>query len=84
MAQTDIYKQTQYGEDKIGYIDSGSIYRARGNASKEVGRYDSNGALFRLMRHDERELGHFTPDGRIRSHGLFEGGELGWWSRTAW
>ncbi|MEZ4707216.1 MAG: hypothetical protein R3A44_08425 [Caldilineaceae bacterium] len=79
MAQTDIYKQTLYGEDKIGYITAGAIYRARGSIGQQVGRYDdATGGLFRLMRHDERELGHFTPAGRVRSHGLFEGGELGW------
>ncbi|MEM7539893.1 MAG: hypothetical protein AAF639_47505 [Chloroflexota bacterium] len=36
------------------------------------------GKVFRKTIHDERELGVFTTEGDIRSHGLFEGGSLGW------
>jgi hypothetical protein len=43
-----------------------------------VGRVDEHGRLFRRTLHDEQELGSFTPQGQVRSHGLFEGGNLGW------
>jgi hypothetical protein len=42
------------------------------------GRFDHEGRLFRLTQHDERELGTFTQDGKVHSHGLFEGGPVGW------
>ena len=39
---------------------------------------DEGGRLFRHMSHGERELGTVASTGHVRSHGLFEGGELGW------
>lgn len=43
-----------------------------------VGRVSPDQHIFRDTRYDERELGSFTDSGLVHSHGLFEGGELGW------
>lgn len=78
MERTEIFKQTPYGEELLGYLGSdGVIYRLRWGEGRPIGRIDGD-RLFRQMSHDERELGTFTPDSRVRSHGLFEGGDLGW------
>ncbi len=75
--QTAIYKITPYGETLIGYVGADQlIYRVP--AGQPVGRVDAQGHLFRRTQHDEREVGSFTPQGQVRSHGLFEGGDLGW------
>ncbi len=79
MQQTTIYKQTSYGEVQLGYLgDDGLIYQGRGTAGEPVGRVDSTGHIFRKTQYDERELGSVTANGEIHSHGLFEGGTLGW------
>jgi hypothetical protein len=74
--RTEIYKFTADGEIPIGRIgEDRVIYQLRQGA---VGRVDAHGRVFARTRHDERELGRFTQDGRVHSHGLFEGGMLGW------
>jgi len=82
--QTRILKLSTYGEESLGYIgaDQG-IYKLRWGEGRLVGRIEQNapdqeGLVFRKTAHDERELGHFTAAGQIYSHGLFEGGVLGW------
>lgn len=77
--QTEIFKQTQYGEERLGYIgDDQIIYKLRWEEGRPIGRIDDKGRVFRTTQYDERELGHFSTDGEIYSHGLFEGGALGW------
>lgn len=80
MQQTLIYKQTAYGEVQLGYIgDDSIIYQGRSTKGGEpVGRVDATGHIFRKTQHDERELGRVTTNGEVHSHGLFEGGSLGW------
>lgn len=77
--QTKIFKVSQVGEDQLGYIDADQvIYKVRWGAGVPVGRVDAEGRVFRKTTHDERELGRFTTSGHVYSHGLFEGGALGW------
>lgn len=78
--RTEIFRQTAITERLLGFLDADhQIYEARGQTAHPVGRIDPDtGRVFRITSFDERELGTFTADGRIRSHGLFEGGELGW------
>ncbi len=79
MKSTNIYKLTQHGEDLIGYIgEDNVIYKMRWQEGRPVGRVDEHRRVYRTMRLDERELGQFTLKGQIHSHGLFEGGTLGW------
>lgn len=57
------------------------IFRLRWGTGVSIGRYErDNGGwrIFRATRFDEKELGRITTDGVIHSHGLFEGGSLGW------
>jgi hypothetical protein len=78
--RTNIYRFTSDdNEIAVGYVgpDLG-IYRLRWGEGHLIGRVDQAGRIFRKTTHDERELGLCRPDGRVRSHGLFEGGELGW------
>jgi hypothetical protein len=78
-AQTKIFKLSQYGEEQLGYVGSDQIiYKVRWGQGVTVGRVDEQGHVFRKTAHDERELGRFTPTGQVYSHGLFEGGALGW------
>lgn len=78
-SRTEIFKQTAYGEERLGYIDADCvIYKLRWEEGRPVGRVTEGGHIFRNTQHDERELGHVTDDGEIYSHGLFEGGSLGW------
>ena len=66
-------------ERAIGYVDAaGIIYRLRWNEGVRVGRITEDRRILRDTRYDERELGSYTDEGAIHSHGLFEGGELGW------
>lgn len=75
--QTTIYKITPYGETLLGYVGADRlVYRVPDR--QPVGRVDEQGRLFRRTQHDERELGSFTAQGQVHSHGLFEGGDLGW------
>jgi len=77
--RTDIFKQTAAGEQLLGYLGADQIiYKIRWGEGRPVGRVDKQNRVFRQLSQDERELGTFTDDGRIHSHGLFEGGELGW------
>lgn len=80
--RTDIYRKRSSGEEKIGFIDSeGVIQRLRWDAGYPIGRVEDRDGLvyiWRTTRYDEKEVGTVTADGLIRSHGLFEGGELGW------
>jgi hypothetical protein len=77
--ETKIIKVSEYGEEQLGYVGADQlIYKVRWGEGLPVGRIDQAGHVFRKTAHDERELGHFTESGRIYSHGLFEGGTLGW------
>lgn len=67
------------GEFIVGYLGTdGVIDQARRGDGQAVGRVDAERRVFRRTTHDERELGYFTPHGRVHSHGLFEGGAIGW------
>ncbi len=78
-AQTKIFKQGEYHEEQLGYLGADQIiYKLRWGEGYPVGRVDEAGRVFRKTAHDERELGHFTSTGQVHSHGLFEGGALGW------
>jgi hypothetical protein len=67
MEQTEIFKQTPDGEALLGYLGSdGVIYRLRWGEGRPIGRVDGD-RLLRQMSHDERELGTFTADGRVRA-----------------
>lgn len=86
--RTTIRKLTADGsETAIGYIGGdGVIYKLRWGEGKPIGRVDGSvdgsvdgkGRVFRRTTHDERELGYFTPQGKVYSNGLFEGGAIGW------
>lgn len=77
--QTKILKLSEYGEEQLGYLGPDQvIYKVRWGQGIAVGRVDDQGHIFRKTTHDERELGRFTTTGQIYSHGLFEGGALGW------
>lgn len=77
--QTNIFKQSSYGEEQLGYLGLDQIiYKMRWGQGVAVGRVDAQGLVFRKTAHDERELGRFTASGQVYSHGLFEGGALGW------
>ncbi|MEM7128811.1 MAG: hypothetical protein AAF702_20930 [Chloroflexota bacterium] len=65
-------------ERLIGFVENGTIYSTAGRQPKEVGRVDSDQHIFRYTRHDEQELGYVTEEAEITSHGLFEGGSVGW------
>jgi hypothetical protein len=74
-----IYRKSGNGEQQIGYIgEDGIIYKLRWDQATRVGRVTADRHILRDTRYDERELGSFTESGQIHSHGLFEGGELGW------
>lgn len=78
-SSTIIYKRTQYGEVQLGHLAADkTIYANAGTTPKKVGYVNESQQVFRTMQHDDRELGQYTKDGTVRSHGLFEGGELGW------
>lgn len=79
--RTTIYRNRSSGEDEVGYVCSEEIFRLRWGTGVGVGRCerDSDGwRVYRKTRFDEKELGRVTTDGVIHSHGLFEGGSLGW------
>lgn len=83
--QTEIYRRRASGEEKVGFIDAaGVINRLRWNEGVPVGRVEKRDGIYhiwRTTRYDEKAVGTASPDGLIRSHGLFEGGELGWLER---
>ena len=79
--RTTIYRTRSSGEDAVGYVCGEEIYRLRWGTGVGIGRYerDSDGwRILRKTRFDEKELGRITIEGVIHSHGLFEGGSLGW------
>lgn len=78
MPRTTIYKMVNDSEFPVGSIhEDGSILRGIMGDGQVVGRI-AEGIVFRRTAHDERELGAFDAQGRVHSHGLFEGGALGW------
>jgi hypothetical protein len=78
-SRTAIYKRTaDGGEHAVGFVTpDGAIWR-QWDLAVAAGRWTADGRVLRRTAHDERELGSFTAAGRIRSHGLFAGGDLGW------
>lgn len=77
--KTNILLKRADGEEPVGYLASdGTIDRLHFGVGHPVGRVDRQGRVFRQTSHAERELGTFGADGRIFSHGLFEGGVVGW------
>jgi hypothetical protein len=75
---TTIYKLAHESEYPVGHMDTdGAIYSGLARGEHPIGRV-ADGTVFRLTAHDERELGRVDADGRVHSHGLFEGGPLGW------
>ncbi len=79
--RTTIYRFRATGEDAVGYVLSKGIYRLRWQEGTAIGRCefdDVGGRIFRTTRFGEKELGGITLKGIIHSHGLFEGGNLGW------
>ncbi len=72
-------------EEPMGYLEEGTIYRLRWGEGVAVGRVEPSPQGTRILRrtqHGERELGVVDPQGRIHSHGLLEGGLLGWVDAT--
>jgi len=78
--RTVIRKRTAAGSEiDVGYLDAdGVIYKLRWGEGRPVGRIDAVNRIFRRTAYDERELGSFTAAGQVHSHGLFEGGAVGW------
>lgn len=78
-ARTTIYRKSGDTERAIGFVDAeGIIYMLRWDEGIRVGRKTEDRRILRDTRYDERELGSYTAEGIVHSHGLFEGGELGW------
>ncbi len=80
-ARTLIYKRTASGDDLLASVMSTLLARSAscaGRARRRSAAGTADGRIFRRTAHDERELGSFSANGAIHSHGLFEGGELGW------
>jgi len=76
--KTMLYRTAGDTEHKLGYVDdAGTVFKLRWDEGVRVGRIADH-RVFRDTRHDEREVGSFTDEGVVRSHGLFEGGEMGW------
>lgn len=81
LERTTIYRTRSSGEDPVGYVSGEEIFRLRWGTGVRIGRceQDEEGwRIFRATRFDEKELGGITTDDVIHSHGLFEGGSLGW------
>jgi hypothetical protein len=80
--KTYIYKSSDYGEERVGYIGADNlIYKLRWETGIAIGRIEQRDGLIRIFRntiHDEKELGTVDQHATIHSHGVFEGGELGW------
>jgi len=78
---TNIYRLRSRGEEAVGYLSRGGLYRLRWDKGVRIGRYEKDGAgwrVFRETRFGEKESGSITANGEIKSPGLFEGGALGW------
>ncbi len=79
--RTTIYRFRSNGEDAVGYVSGGEIFRLRWDEGVRIGRChreEGSWRVFRDTRFDEKELGSITTAGEVRSLGLFEGGSLGW------
>ncbi len=79
--QTTIYRFRSSGEDAVGYVSGDEIFRLRWETGVSIGRCErekDGWRIFRSTRFDEKELGRITTAGVIHSHGLFEGGSMGW------
>ena len=79
--RTTIYRFRSSGEYIVGYVVGGEVFRVRWEAGIRIGRCEQDGGawrVFRDTRFDEKEVGGITTDGVVHSHGLFEGGDLGW------
>jgi hypothetical protein len=75
---TAIYRRRSSGDELVGYVAAdGTILSLQWRQGRPIGRV-AGSHIIRFTAHDEREVGEFSPDGKIRSHGLFEGGALGW------
>lgn len=79
MPATTIYKLFEEAEIRVGLLDEqGQIFRASMDTGRsQVGRVAEN-KILRTTAHDEHELGAFDAEGHVWSHGLFEGGAIGW------
>lgn len=76
---TLISRRRATGDEPVGFLtEEGQIYRLRWQEGLPIGRVDAGRRVFRFTQYDERELGAFTAAGHVHSHGLFEGGPLGW------
>lgn len=77
--RTRIYRRLADGDEQlVGYLDHDQvIYRRSHGVDTPIGRVDA-GRILRQAAIDELEVGVFTADGRVHSHGLFTGGDLGW------
>lgn len=81
MERTTIYRTRSSGEDAVGYVCREEIFRSRWGEGVRIGRCErDNGGwrIFRKTQFEEKELGRIATEGVIHSHGLFEGGSLGW------
>ena len=82
MTVTDIYRQRSRGEERVGFIDAaGVIHRLRWDEGVPIGRVEQRDGcchIWRKTRFDEKEVGFAAADGQVHSHGLFEGGDVGW------
>ncbi len=79
--RTMIYRTRSSGEDGVGYICGDGIFRFRWGQGIRIGRCERDDAgwrIFRSTRFDEKELGRISTEGIVHSHGLFQGGTLGW------
>ena len=79
--RTTIYRSRSSGEDAVGYICGDVIFRSRWGQGIRIGRCERDDAgwrIFRTTQFDEKELGRVLTGGVIHSHGLFQGGTLGW------
>lgn len=79
--RTEIYRLRGSGERAVGFLLGEAIYRLRWEKGVRIGRFETDGAGWRVMRatrFGEKESGTISADGEIRSHGLFEGGTVGW------
>ena len=79
--QTTIYRFRSSGEDAVGYVSGDEIFRLRwgnGRRHRTLRTRKRRLAHLSLNAFDEKELGRITTAGVIHSHGLFEGGNMGW------
>lgn len=78
---TLIYRTRGDGEDEVGHITDAGVFRQRWGTGVLIGRWErgeDDWRVFRNTRFGDKELGAIKADATIYSHGLFEGGALGW------